>query len=90
MADVFDGQEVMSEVLPKKSIWKKIADGWDKFDKWTDKVIEEHPEGCAVALMAIIIAEMYGFYRTGKQKGFNDGLRFGAELGKLTERAKKG
>lgn len=86
----FDGQEVMSEVLPKKSIWKKIANGWDKFDAWTDKLIEEHPEGCAVGLTAIIVALLYGSYRVGSQKGFDDGIRFGAEIGKLTERAKKG
>lgn len=86
----FEGQEVMSEVLPKKSIWKKIANGWDKFDKWTDKVIEEHPEGCTVGLMAFLGVVMYGLYRTGKNIGFKDGVEFGAEIGKLTERAKKG
>lgn len=83
----FEGQKVMSEVLPKKTIWKKIANGWDKFDKWTDKVIEEHPEGYAVGLVAVIFAEMYACYRLGKISGHRKGVELGFTLGKLTEMA---
>lgn len=79
MADVFEGQEV----LPKKTIWKRIADGWDKFDKWTDKIVEEHPEGCGVALVSLFILDLALVYSAGKRKGTSNGLKVGYALGQL-------